>query len=213
MIMLAIIPFAGFYESVHDDMLNNALGQVFWDREGQGCVHSNLLNRAHSLIKWGDVMKAYTKDYAERFADEFKLALTFESMQSPREYNFTTDRIFVELSADEAKRILAATDREALDTVAADMFTSRSGFISSYSPDVDDWGGIEAWDHNQLGALLKAYAAQETDDTDGFESWAERSLMEKADENGYLQNWLFVDNPKMQRLDKIHGYLQDRAGR
>ena len=103
---------------------------------------------------------------------------------SPREYNFTTDRIFIKLPAKEIRRIHKATEPEVLAEVAAEEFTSRSGFISFYSPDVESWGPLKTWDHNQRYCLLTAYARQEEP---GF---AEASLVEDYNCNGDIDNWL-----------------------
>ena len=44
------------------------------------------------------------------------------------------------------------------------MFTSRDGFISHYSPDIDDWGQLRNWDHNQLYCMLEAWLEEYGDE-------------------------------------------------
>jgi hypothetical protein len=95
-----IIPFAGFYESVHDGALDDALRQMFADDTGD-CWEpfENLMYKAHDSISWGLVRRAYAEEYAKRFADFVGLeSLKFEALSSPREYNFSTDRVFTWVS-------------------------------------------------------------------------------------------------------------------
>lgn len=203
--MLTTVPFAGFYNTIHDSELDHQLEQSFADHE-TGC-HPNeaLVQRAFDLIDWKAVQTKYAEAYCENLAIEFKIDMKFESMDSPKFYNFTTDRVFATISEKEAKRLRAATDEKMLRDVARENFTSRDGFCSSYSNDVDDWGPLETWDHNQLGTLLTAYIRQEHDGE--FDSWAEYALMEDEFSNGAFDNWVSETSPKIKRLWDIWYYL------
>ena len=206
------IPFSGFYSSLHDRSCEDALSQAFSD--DSGTPNAGLLDRAFDLVSWRDVQKEYAKKYTEAFAQEFKIALQFETMVSPREYNFTTDRIFAHIDSSEAARLLALVDPETLADTVRQTFTSRSGFSSFYNPDVTTWGEISTWDHNQIGTLLQAYAGEESNSSDGFDQWAEWSLCEDFNGNGCLDNWIFGSNPeKLNRLHRVGRYLRDRAER
>lgn len=209
---LSVIPFAGLYNSIHDSELDRALEQMFSDESGN--PNDGLVSRAFNLVKWDDVQRAYAKAYAESFCEEFEIkGAAFESMTSPREYNFTTDRVFITLPESEVTRILSVTPRATLDDVAREMFTSRSGFISHYSPDVDAWGPLEEWDHNQCFALLSAYVLHMRDG-EAFDSWAEYSIMEHCSCNGYLDNWLGENaEDGMRRLWNVCDYLRAREAR
>jgi len=207
--MIARIPFAGFYHSVHDHELDDALNMMLSDESGN--PNGPLIERAFDLVDWSQAHKDYAKAYAENFCHHFKIAGVFESMTSPREYNFETDRVWIEMTEAEARRILGETNDKNLRDQAREMFTSRSGFCSFYSPDIDTWGDIAEWDHNQLYCLLSAYAEQETDTSDGFDSWAELSLMESDRGNGEFENMVY--NDKLERLCKISSYLRDRENR
>lgn len=205
--MLTIIPFSGFYESVHDEALDDALNQIFADDRGD--PNDGLINRAFDYIKWHEVQIKYAEAYAEAFADEFEIkGAKFESMQSPREYNFTTDRIFMEVPQEEMQRIFDETPPMTLSDVAKEMFTSRSGFISFYSSDWRSWGPLPTWDHNQCFALIQAHVRMEHDD---FDCWAEFGLMERFRDNGYFEDWLFYGaSSELVRLDRINTYLRHR---
>ena len=136
--MLATIPFSGFYESVHMDAL---------EREGENYPGAD----------WRRVCYGYAKAYAAEYLHAACIAGEFESLDSPQEYNFSTDRIFVDIPAREIRRMLATVDPETLARVARDRHTTRPGFFSYYSPRVDDWGPVETWDCNQVGTLIIAF--------------------------------------------------------
>ncbi len=209
---IAIIPFSGFYNSIHDANLDDALNQVFSDDSGN--PNDGLVSRAFGLIDWQRAQTEYAREYVGAFADEFEIkGLRFESLNSPREYNFTTDRIFVELPIGEVYRMRRVTPANVLARVAREMFTSRSGFSSFYSPDVTTWGPMREWDHNQLFALISAYVDHVRNDG-LFDMWAEHSLMDRAQCNGYFDNWLFEGaKPELLRLDRIGQYLRQRDER
>ena len=184
---LACIPFSGFYNSIHDGNLDDALSQSFSDESGN--PYDGLVSRAFDLINWQAVQQAYAKGYAENFGQAFNIkGLIFDELNSPREYNFTTDRVFVKFPLSEVFRIKRETPRAMLEDQAREMFTSRSGFISHYSPDVKSWGPVSTWDHNQLLALISAYVLHMRDG-DAFDQWAVPDLMSDDQWNGQYNNW------------------------
>jgi len=211
--MLTTIPFSGFYNSLHDSSLDDALDQMFSD-PATGCwVNHKLRDRAFGACQWGLVHGNYAAAYAKALADEFKIALTFESLKSPREYNFDTDRIFCEIELDEVKRIRAETSEKALRDKVRERFTPCDGFIPFYSANLDEWDEIETWDHNEVGTLIAAYVEQESEQLRGdtFDQFAEHDLMESARCNGRLDEWIIQATPDIGRLLTIHNYLQERA--
>jgi hypothetical protein len=78
------------------------------------------------------------------------------------------------------------TSTDSLDQVAGERHTSRSGFISFYSPDWRTWGDVTNWDHNQL---------------------------RNARGNGRLEDWIADNTPGIDRLRRIHDYLRAREAR
>lgn len=207
------IPFSGFYCSLHDSELDTALEQSFSD--DSGAPNDGILNHARDAVEWRTVYEEYAREYCKRFAEEFKISgLKFDTLRSPKEYNFTTDRIFATLSIEELRTIRTRVNNTDFESVAREKFTSRSGFISFYSSDVSTWGDLETWDHNQVGTLIEALANQENQNAQKFDVWTEHGLMESAMCNGKLDNWIFGSNPeKLNRLAKINDYLRTRAER
>ena len=207
--MITTIPFSGFYYSLHDSALDSALESIFSDDSGNN--RDSIVYAAQDAADWRIVQNRYAADYAAAFAAEFNLPLQFESMKSPREYNFSTDIIYCTISAENAAWLFDTCNKAILDKIARETFTSRDGFISFYSKDFTEWGNILAWDHNQLGVLIRAHVEEQNPD---FDQWAEFELMESAQCNGRLENWIFESNPeKLNRLFHINNYLNIREGR
>lgn len=198
--MIATIPFSGFYESLHDSAFDDVVNHTFEDFD-------DLANTAWRVVNFNQAMHKYAESYAESFLSEFGIAGEFERMQSPREYNFTTDIVFVKIEKSEVQRIFATCDKTELAKVCAESFTSRDGFNSFYDPDFKTWGRVTTWDHNQVGALIKCVTGSD------FDQWREYELMEDARGNGYLETWVCESNPEFSRLANIADYLRRRAER
>lgn len=208
------IPFAGFYESLHSSMISDTENQMFSDDNGN--ENTGLTSALFEICKHRQVFEKYADNYVKSFAEVFKIpSLMFEELKSPREYNFTTDRIFCTIDIEDVKRIHATLlDGEGWAVFvekAKEMFTSRSGFASFYNPDIETWGELEDWDANQLGCLLAAWADFEHGEE--FDSYAEYNLMEDYGSNGYIDNWICEASPGIERLFTIREYLQKRAER
>lgn len=213
-----LIPFSGFYGTWHNAEFDNALEYMF-DPETSGARYAaDLAARFFDSVDWKAAQTDYAKSYAENFATALGCKVCeFEEMVSPREYNFSTDRIFAKFDATELCAMLANPEiRTELDSVAADMFTSRDGFISHYSADVSEWGNdVCEWDYNQRGALLQAAANVLINPEFGQEQ--EFELMDSDRCNGAVDGWIWGntrDGAKMgNRCDKIARYLAARDAR
>ena len=204
--LITTLPFAGFYGSQHDAELDYAMEAMF--SNDQGDPNPGLTERVSGACQWSAVHRAYAKEFTETFCEEAGIhAARFESMDSPKFYNFETDRLFVELPLEEAQRMMRETSTDSLDQVAGERHTSRSGFISFYSPDWSTWGDVAGWDHNQLQTLVEAYVH----DTQG--ELEEAGLMESARGNGRLEEWIADNTPGIERLYRVHDYLRIREAR
>lgn len=180
--LIVNLPFDGFYESAYSDIIDRE-DESWGEYEAEEYEPSwpeplqlDASDLAELLYHHTDYKGAHNqiaRDYVDAFdcvAGEAlgisrkgkpSLCLEFESMSSPREYNFETDKIFAyipavivrrlfKISRDNMHAMLAATIQE--------RFTSCSGFISFYSNDIAAWleKPVESWDHNELGTLLIA---------------------------------------------------------
>jgi len=214
--MKTSIPFSGFYESIHSQELDNTINQMFSDDSGN--AYESLSMLANDAVNWQGVFIAYSQAYVKSFALAFQLkTLKFQELSSPREYNFTTDRIFCTLDVEEVKEIFSKVGKEKLDEKIHERFTSRSGFISFYRNSLEDWPeDVADWDANQVGTLIEVYIqSKHAEENSGeFDMWAEFDLM--GDSTSEVLEpiiWENMDNSKASRVDKIYQYLRKREER
>lgn len=89
----------------------------------------------------------------------------FEEMVSPREYNFSTDRLFVKIDAvllrELFRQVMLVDNSWAFDKAVKESFTSRDGFCSFYDNDPKALAAkpLADWDHNEVKTLLLAWEA------------------------------------------------------
>lgn len=140
---------------------------------------------------WTDAFDTYASD-----AVGFPLKIAFGDVDSPREYNFTTDRVFATLTAGAVRKLYAASkaDKHAtLAKVIRERFTSYDGFHSHYSNTLSDWTGkpLANWDHNELETLLMAvlaingYHGRETPSGDSVQM----DIYYILSDGGFYQEW------------------------
>lgn len=141
--MKTTLPFAGFYNSVYEACIERLFEEVDNDED----------------FGVSKLALAIAKDYTKFFAHYFNLKLTFKSLLRPREYNFRTDEIVVDLQ--DVKDLYKRVNKETLKDFVRETCSDRSGFVSFYSPDVEDWGDLADWDGNQVGCLLEALLIDE----------------------------------------------------
>lgn len=208
---ITTVPFAGFYCSAHDDELDRAFEGLFQDTNGT--PNDRLLELAFEHVKWQQAQEAYGMAYIENFATKFEIRLLPEKMISPREYNLTTDRLFAFIPLSEVLRLRREVCEATFVEVCIENFTSRSGFISSYSNDPQDWGPVSRWDHNQIGTLVDAWARQ-SNGGKALDQHDEADLMEDDRCNGEIDNWVYsAGDATFERLVKIADYLRNRQER
>jgi hypothetical protein len=203
--LIAALPFAGFYCSHHDAELDFTAERMLTDESGD--AYTGLLDRLTYSCKWREVQQAYAAEYVAGLLSELGIEGTFESMTSPREYNFATDKVFATLELPQVLRLMDDTKPETLDKIAGERHTSRSGFISFYSPDWRTWGDVDSWDHNQLQTLIEAYIADTHGELDELE------LMDNARCNGRIESWIESATPDIGRLYTVADYLRTREAR
>lgn len=142
--------------------------------------------------------------------------MTFESMDSPREYNFTTDRVYATVPLAVMRLLFkrsAAENHATFKAVIAERFTSCDGFISFYSRHLADWleKPLVDWDHNEFGTLLIAAMRMA-----GYDD-IRRELYEMTlgDEGAYQAWENAVDWPKYEaklleaRAEKLAAWIEE----
>ena len=186
------IPFCGFYESFISDDIDYQIGQqIEWDSD----IYD--LNEDEQQILWdsylsvnrkyfyNQIAQDYTNFYIEilnRRLKGFELKAKFNLFTSPREYNFKTDRIFINIEKNHAidfiKYIIKNYKKE-LEKKIKDRFTSRDGFISFYKNSLDLWiDDYSEWDCNMIGTCFELFDLEEEDINYSLREYLSETIMD-----------------------------------
>lgn len=193
-----VIPFSGFYCSWWEDALDREAGDCAeYDSEREEPIFPADMpagERAEILHRRTDyraamleIAREYVGAWRAAFEDTtgHKIRADFVALDSPRFYNFTTDRIFARVPLADLARIRAAIGEDALEAHAREVFRPRDGFapFSEYlEGDITQWpADLAAWDHNQLACIIGAALAAAGEDA---ERDCEMSAFEDMTGNG-----------------------------
>jgi len=162
----AVIPFMGFYESMHSEAVEDCLSvgeNDFYESGKDGNPTKEEIEKRLDTIDWSLAHKEYATALIAHVSELLGFPLEFVEVNSPREYNFTTDRLFVKAPLSALISLFGKTDYEALTKRVEEKFTSRDGFMSFYSNDLVAWEGqgLTEWDHNQWETVIETYLEQE----------------------------------------------------
>lgn len=174
------IPFCGFYDSWASGIMDNdemmELENAFegFCRCPQNEKEYDRLHEIYSdlILSGVDYQKGrldIASQYVNQAERELEIPLTFKELDSPREYNFTTDRIFCTAKLGDLKKLMNAIPKEAIAKEVKERFTSYDGFCSHYSNDYETWlaEGVETFDHNQWETVIRAYIKVELNQDEG----------------------------------------------
>jgi hypothetical protein len=191
---LFIPGFTGFYESIHSDAIDSAIESIAYDDE-TGESNPALLDCIYDNCNFAALRNDYARAFVDYLAIETGIKLSFAKLVSPREYNFETDRIKAVISYADIKTMIRKTDKTLLAEKAQEYFSDRSGFISFYSPDYNEWNW-QAIDANQLMVIFAAYL-----ESNGFSmDEIENNFIESITCNGHMDNWLYQHCPQLNEL-------------
>jgi hypothetical protein len=175
--MKTILPFfPGFYNSNFDSYFDLEVEQELEDKNLEyKDIEHRLDYRRGRLMMAQAIVKVFNK--------ESKLNLSFKELVSPREYNFTNDKIICEISKEEflkcREEVLLPENQEFLIEVIRKFFTSRDGFIPFYSNEIEDWTEEkDEYDSVEALTILTAYCKIQDFDEDCFDDDA--SISESA---------------------------------
>lgn len=141
--------FSGFYGSRWDEPCFDGEEDIFDLPEG---------SYFEEFVNWNEYHNHIAKEMCNEvqyLLSDFVSGIEFECIRSPKYYNFENDSINCEITFDEDKvtEYLNENFRLFKDYIKL-MYTSRDGFISSYSNDASEW--MEDWKDNQhkVGSIL-----------------------------------------------------------
>ena len=209
------IPFDGFYESFISDDIDHQIGQqIEWDtdiydlnEDEQQVLDDSYLSVNRSYF-YNQIAEDYTNFYIEilnRRLKGFTLKAKFNLITSPREYNFETDRIFIEIEENHAidfiKYIIKNYKKE-LENKIKERFTSRSGFWSHYKNGLDLWtNDYSEWDHNQIGTCFELFDLEEEDINYSLREYLSETIMDNLG-NTLGQEGIDLLDKKQKEKDK-----------
>lgn len=204
------IPFSGFYDSIHNSLIDDAEGQLFSDYDGNGDINQGLLSRFINNVDYKKVFIGYARTYTESFKDDFNIpSLKFISLESPKSYNYSTDKIECSISRADIRRIYKNIDKKVLSDFVTEHCTSRIGFHSFYSPDLKSWGYVDNWEYAQLALLIQCYF----ENHHNYHDYWKYETMQEYEFNGFISSLLCEACPISARLYLIHDYLESRKSR
>jgi hypothetical protein len=161
------LPFAGFYQTVHDVALDAAAEAAGVDPDA---------------VDWPVVRLGYAQAYMREVSRLTGVGMVFGRISSPEFYNFGTDEILVWVSRKEIAGvhagIVADPEQEgALRTRVREELSPRAGFAPYHPADLDDWGPLDAWGPARMSLLLDhAFARAGADEALIADAIAERAL-------------------------------------
>ncbi len=207
------IPFQGFYQSTYNGSIDSNEEQEaehFHEEDPRldAIEYASILwHCADYPAMFVEIAKRYTECFCEYIREEtgVELGLEFEEMTSPREYNFTTDRIFAKIPLWAMGSLRIRTDKLVLAAAVRDRHSSRDGFISFYPNKLSEWPQeIQDWDENHLGTLLAAFMEEHVDKDWG---WA---VYYKVDDCGFIGevypncvDWTKFEELKAEKLAEL----------
>jgi hypothetical protein len=178
--------FPGFYGSVFE-----------YDRESEDIEYyneENGTNLSYDDFNWGykDYEKRVSIAFVNKLECELKqfldIAISFQEVVSPKEYNFKNDSINVRVKLDLKELIRLIEERkEFASQYFKYTYTSCSGFISFHSNDIEDWLNIKYINEkpeHRIGALLDCLCSIEIDRDD---------IIYWADSEGWIDMWPKVE--------------------
>jgi hypothetical protein len=205
------IPFSGFYESIWSQAIDyeeerDVENLEEHEREEQpeelqipaDQIAEFFFDCADYSNAYRTIAREYCEEVNRTVSDEIGIYLAgeFDGMDSPREYNFTTDRLYLTVPDSAAAALFAtsaADDHRTLAAAIRERHTSYDGFISFYRNELAEWLAkpIEDWDHNELGTLLIAVMVLRDIDTRDLEWRIYESLADGCSDgsDGFFQAW------------------------
>tara|TARA_R110002167_G_scaffold365441_1_gene590211 strand:- start:784 stop:1374 length:591 start_codon:yes stop_codon:yes gene_type:complete len=155
------IPFQGFYGSIHENEVDWTIEQEIQNLQDEYKKTDKQIEDWLDAVEYKKIFKAYAQHYVNCINQELDIpSLDFKELNSPKFYNYETDRIFCTLEETDLvqihKKIINTSDFKKL---VSDTFTPRDGFSPSYSNDVIDWirKPVKSLDHNEIGLLIECY--------------------------------------------------------
>ena len=163
--------FNGFYNTLFENLIDNAVDDAIEYHNEQN--NTNLVYDDFDF-DFTTIQNKICKDAVSKIEEKLNeiginCKIKFETLVSPKYYNFSNDSINIEINFKKFSRVIEILEQnfDSFSQYIKDNYTSRDGFISSYSSYASDW--IEDLRENaeneahKVGAVLD-FILQEIED-------------------------------------------------
>lgn len=118
--------FGGFYDSVHSTLIDTEIENIL---ETENLEYGQICD----YIDFKAIHLEYAKRLVLDFNNNFDLNLKFEQLIQPKEYNYKTDEILVEMSMQDYNYLWLNTDQTSIQLKVQDATTARDGYMPLYN--------------------------------------------------------------------------------
>lgn len=118
--------FGGFYDSVHSTLIDTEIENIL---ETEDLEYDQICD----YIDFKALHLEYAKRLVLDFNNNFDLNLKFEQLIQPKEYNYKTDEILVEMSMQDYNYLFLDTDQDELKNKITKATTNRDGYSAFYN--------------------------------------------------------------------------------
>ena len=135
--------FNGFYNTLFEDLIDNAVdGAIEYHNEQN---NTDLVYDDFNF-NFDSIMQEICKDAVSKVEDKLNeiginCTIKYETLVSPREYNFSNDSINIEINFKKFSQVIETLEQnfDSFSQYIKYNYTSYSGFIPSYSSCASDW--------------------------------------------------------------------------
>ena len=135
--------FNGFYNTLFEDILDNTTDNAIeWYNED----NNTTLNYDDFDFNFVSIQNEICKDAVSKIEEKLNeiginCAIKYETLLSPREYNFSNDSINIEINFKKFSQVIEILEQnyDSFFQYIKDNYTSCSGFISNHSSYASDW--------------------------------------------------------------------------
>ena len=168
--------FPGFYGTIFEPSEENEI--QFWNQENGTDLSYDDFEFDYDDYR-DRVARAFVNSFESNFQDIIPSDIKYQSISSPQYYNFSNDSINIEVEFDFARFMkIVNENKENIREYIRENYTSRDGFNSFHSNNVEDWCDKEYVLENEshrVGALMEALLLTIIDQDD-INYWAESEM-------------------------------------
>ena len=135
--------FNGFYNSLFENILDNATEFAIYDYNEQN--NTNLVYDDFNF-NFDSIMQGICKDAVLKIGEKLNeiginCTINFDTLISPRECNFSNDSINIDINFKKFSKVIEILEQncDLFTQYIKENYTSRDGFISSFSSYASDW--------------------------------------------------------------------------